>query len=346
MCLKNRCQITFERGFSILVQIFVFVFISLIPLKLSAQMIPGSRATIHAPSFTFDKVVFVPLASFAQAYGMVEVWDPKTKIATIQSHKSKLSFRAGSLYALVNGKILQMPAEAKMMNGRLLIPFQFGLQAMKALYSAPSIKYPQTPKWIPPPSRGSFSILLDAGHGGNDVGARGRRGLNEKYINLDIAKRVRDKLQAQGIKVHMTRSRDEFVTLWKRTSLARSHRPSLFISIHTNAARNPKVNGTEIFYFADANVKQNGSQYKQNKSKSYQFARLVQTNMTRFAKNKSRGVKPARFFVLKNSTTPAVLIEVGFITNSWEESNLVNSTYRDKLAQAIAQSVRDFKSKN
>jgi N-acetylmuramoyl-L-alanine amidase len=144
----------------------------------------------------------------------------------------------------------------------------------------------------------------------------------------------------------MTRNRDEFVTLWKRTSLARSHRPNLFISIHTNAARNQKVNGTEIFYFAQANAKQNGPQYHQNKSKSYQFAKLVQSNMIKFAKNRTRGVKPARFFVLKNSTTPAVLVEVGFITHAWEESNLVNPTYRDKIAQAIAQSVRDYKSKN
>jgi N-acetylmuramoyl-L-alanine amidase len=333
-------------GFFAHSKILLFLFLTLAPIELHGQIIPGPKGSIHAPSFTFGKTVFVPLASFAQAYGLVEVWDPKTKIATIQSHKTKLSFRAGSSYALVNGKIVQMPDKAKMMDGRLLIPFQFGLKAMASIPVSKPASHYQTVKWTPPPPRSSFAILLDAGHGGNDVGARGKRGMNEKTINLDIAKRVRDKLQGQGIKVIMTRNRDEFVTLWKRTSLARSHRPNLFISIHTNAARNQKVNGTEIFYFAQANAKQNGPQYHQNKSKSYQFAKLVQSNMIKFAKNRTRGVKPARFFVLKNSTTPAVLVEVGFITHAWEESNLVNPTYRDKIAQAIAQSVRDYKSKN
>lgn len=311
--------------------------------RLAAQPIPGPKGSVESPSYVFDKIVFVPVASFAEAHGLQKAWDVKTQVITLHSSTLKLSFRAGSSYALVNNKLLYMSAEARMMNGELLIPLQFGLQIFRATPHTMPSQQTQPLKVIKPPQKSFFAILLDPGHGGNDVGARGKRGMNEKDINLDIAKRVRDKLQTYGIKVIMSRPKDEFITLWRRTSLAKTSRPHLFVSIHTNAARSRSVNGAEIFYYGNANFKENGPQYKQNRLKSYQFAKLVQYHLSKSAKIKSRGVKSAKYFVLRNSSAPAVLIEVGFITHAEEESRLVTTSHRNLIAQAITQAVLDFR---
>lgn len=315
---------------------------------LEAQVIPGSKASIEAPSFTYEKIVFVPLASFAKAYGLAESWNFKTKIVTIQSPQAKISFRAGSEYVLVNGKIMRMPAQAKMMNGQMLIPFQFGLQIFKSNLSPnTNLKPPPTLNKLPPQqnyfAKQSFSVLLDPGHGGHDIGARGRKGFDENDINLDITKRVRDKLINRGIKVSMTRTQDQYVTLWKRIALANTANSNLFVSIHTNAAKSKTVNGAEIFYYGGANKSQNGANYKQNLSKSYRFAKLVQWHLSKDVKIKSRGVKSARYFVLKNARVPAILIEVGFITHAWEGNKLFTPSYRNEIAQAIVESILDYK---
>ncbi|MBI1871125.1 MAG: N-acetylmuramoyl-L-alanine amidase [Chlamydiae bacterium] len=321
--------------------IFLLILFFIFPLNVKAVLISGTRGVTQAPSFTFNNVVFVPLSSFAIAYGLKESWDPKAKISSLESTEFKMAFRVGSAYALVNGKKSKMPAQAKMMKGKLLIPLQFGLKTFLPSSTQSTSKVPSSNI-----SKGIFTVLLDPGHGGPDIGAQGKGGLNEKDINLDIAKKVREKLQNEGIKVLMTRNNnDEFITLWGRTNLSQKLGPHLFISIHTNAARRKNVSGCEIFYFAEANPKLNGPQYRQNRAKSYHLARLVQKNLFKTLHNQSRGVKSARFFVLRNARTPAILIEVGFITHPKEAQNLNHSHYRNKIATAIVQSVLDFKAK-
>ena len=249
-----------------------------------------------------------------------------------------MSFRSGSEYALINLKIQKMPAKAKMINGRLHIPFQFGLQIFSSLAHPPKNKTNIIPKTqVQPKTAGKFSVLLDPGHGGNDVGAKGT-GVYEKNINLDIAKRVQDKLSRQGIRVNLTRTKDYFVNLWQRGSMSRQMKSSLFVSIHSNAAKIKSVNGIEIFYYGGA-----GSYVK---NQSYQFAKTVHSNLIKTLKCKSRGIKTARFVVLRTSAIPAVLIEVGFVTNPWEGKNLAWAAYREKIAQAIAESILDYRTRN
>lgn len=306
-----------------------------------AVTITGSHGIIQAETFTFKNVLFAPLGSFAKAYGMNEVWNPKTQIASVQSTQLKFSFRAGSLYSSINGELRQMPAEAKMVNGRLHIPLQFGIDVFSGkIFQKPQLLQLQNIKAVKTPSKkGPLTVLLDPGHGGPDTGARGRRGTLEKNINLDIARRVQGQLQAHGIQVLMTRNTDRFITLPCRISIEKKFKPDLFVSIHTNAARNRSVHGIEIFYYANANAKENGACFKQNRSKSYQLARLVQSKIITNIRKTSRGVKNARYFVLRNSDTPAILIEVGFISHPWEEKSLLQKDYRDQMAQAIAQAI-------
>ena len=309
--------------------------------NLLAQPISGTKGFVQVPSFTFGKVVFIPLNSLAQAYHFKETWDPKTKIATIESVNGKFSFRAGSNIAWVNGKIAKMPAEAKMYNGRLLIPYQFGTK----LIHSESIPYSkkEPPLKAPLSSKSSFIILIDPGHGGHDIGAKGKKGLHEKHINLDIAKRLQKKLLKSGFRVYMTRSKDQYISLWQRSSMTRTIKPHLFISIHTNAARSRSIYGIEIFYLSSTSSKLNGPFHKQNLWKSYRFAKKVQYDLCKTLKAYNRGVKSARFFILKNSVVPSILIEVGFITNAWEEKKLTNAAYRDQIAQAISDAIYHYK---
>ncbi|MBI1883489.1 MAG: N-acetylmuramoyl-L-alanine amidase [Chlamydiae bacterium] len=315
------------------------------PLLLEAQTltVSGLKGSVQVPTRTLGSLAFVPASSFAQAYGLQEIWNSKSKTLVLQSPQTKIAFRASSTCVWVNGKILRLPTRAKMVNGRLFIPFESSSKIFSPFHRVPTSPKKETPP-TPPSSKPNFVVVIDPGHGGYDIGARDRKGLNEKDINLDVAKRVRDKLSSYGIQATMTRSRDVFVGLPQRVSIAKSARPNLFISIHTNAARNRNVSGTEIFYYAQANIRQNGSSYQQNRLKSYQLAKLVQYHTGKTVR--SRGVKDARYFVLKNATYPAILLEMGFITHAWEEKNLNNPKHRDKLAQAIVQSVLDYKARN
>ncbi len=334
----------FRKIFYLILIFLTFVY----PADITAVTIQGSKGLIESRAFTFQNITFVPLTSFAKAYGMQEIWNPKTKMVHLQGNQTKFSFRVGSPYFSMNGKIGQMPSEARLVNGRLLIPFQFGTQTFSKLSINEPLAIAQ-PSQKPPTnvlSRSTFTVLLDPGHGGYDVGAKGRRGIHEKDINLDVARKVRDKLQAQGIRVLMTRSVDNFISLWGRVGLARQYKPDIFVSIHTNAARNRTVNGIELFYYANANVKENGTSCVRNKTKSYQLARSIQSKMITQVRSRSRGVKGARFFVLRNATTPAILVEVGFITHGSEEKNLAQKNYRDTLAQAIADGIISFKAKS
>lgn len=323
-----------------LLQILILFFST----NLLAQPISGAKGFVSVPSFTFGKVVFIPLNSLAQAYHFKETWDPKTKIATIESSNSKFSFRAGSSIAWINGKIAKMPAEAKMYNGRLLIPYQFGAKLVHPVTASTTEQ--KTVQKTSLNSKSSFAVLIDPGHGGYDTGAKGKKGLHEKHINLDIAKRLQKKLQKSGFRVFMTRNRDQYVSLWQRCSLSKTIKPHLFISIHTNAARSRAIYGIEIFYLSMTNSKVNGPFHKQNLWKSYRFAKRAQYDLCKTLKAYNRGVKSARFFVLRNAVVPSALIEVGFITNQWEEKKLIDAAYRDQIAQAIADAVYHYKTNN
>ncbi len=324
-------------------KVFYIVLISLTaiyPANITAVTIQGSKGMIESRAFTFQNMTFVSLTSFAKAYGMQEVWNPKTKMVHLQGNQTKFSFRAGSPYYSMNGKVGQMPSEARLVNGRLLIPLQFGTQTFSKISVNAPISIPQQVQKpvINISSKATFTVLLDPGHGGHDVGAKGRRGIHEKDINLDVARKVKEKLQTQGMRVLMTRNADNFISLWGRVGVSRKYKPDIFVSIHTNAARNRNVNGIEFFCYTNANLR--------NKTKSFQLAKSIQSKMIAQVKARSRGVKGARFFVLRNAPTPAILIEVGFITHVNEERNLAQKNYRNTLAQAIADGIVNYKARN
>ena len=166
------------------------------------------------------------------------------------------------------------------------------------------------------------TVVIDPGHGGIDKGARGVDGSLEKKYALDTAKRVERGLKRAGYRVVMTRKSDYFVPLPTRAAISNRQRGAVFVSIHYNWARNSGAQGTETFYHS---------------SRSYPLAANIQRELSRHSNN--RGVKRARFHVLRNNVRPAVLVEGGFLSNSAEARKVRSPFYRQRLADAIVRGI-------
>ena len=202
-------------------------------------------------------------------------------------------------------------------------------------------------------------IVVDAGHGGGDCGARGASGICEKVLTLDVAMRVAKLARAQGIRVTLTRETDEFVSLQRRAEIAHAAKPDLFVSVHVNSARSRAARGVETYVYgehvsssehADVVSRENGdSNYvdiwlsdlaqQKNHDASVSFAGSIEDQLVQRLKTTGRAHKrvfEAPFYVLAKADCPAVLIEVGFISNREEERKLRLSEYRQKLAETIA----------
>jgi len=215
-------------------------------------------------------------------------------------------------------------------------------------------------------------VVLDAGHGGEDTGALGARGLAEKDVALDVAQRLARRLRKQGLRVVMTRDHDVFVPLEKRTSIANDARGDLFVSIHANAARSASPRGIETYFVSleASDAEARAVAQLENEAlgasaaalprpdplsailgdmmsslateESNDFAKLAQRELDAVDAARSRGVKQAPFVVLMGVQMPASLVEIGFLTNRDEENALRTSNRRDALADALASAVREF----
>jgi len=195
---------------------------------------------------------------------------------------------------------------------------------------APATKPPSSP----PPSipKGRVVVLVDPGHGGKDPGAIGLGGLQEKNVILPISKRIVELLKKQGVQVVMTRDSDYFVDLAPRVAIAERADADLFVSIHANAmpANRSDISGLETYYF----------------SSGERLARTIHSSVLQGVNVRDRGVRKARFYVLRKSSMPSVLVEVGFVTGREDSARLATSAYQDQMAAAIARGILQYIKQN
>ena len=219
------------------------------------------------------------------------------------------------------------------------------------------------------------TLVIDPGHGGHDVGAVGPTGLQEKELSLDIARRVATHLQEElGVRVVLTRARDQFIGLRERTALANRERADLFVSIHVNAAPVAAATGTETYFLSNEatdGAARRAAEYENRligldagprsgqpdvlrsilwdlaqsdfQQESSRVAETLQNHLDRALRRPSRGVKQAPFYVLGGAAMPAVLVEIGFISNPQEEQRLRDDGYRDRIARALAAGIAAYK---
>lgn len=174
-----------------------------------------------------------------------------------------------------------------------------------------------------------MKIYIDPGHGGNDSGAIGPTGLEEKGVNLKIAVNVRQILQGYGIDAILTRQNDSRVELADRVKIANDNKGDYFVSIHINSASSPTATGTETFAFPNSDL-------------GTKLANAIQGALVNEINLANRGVKYRDFFVLKNTKMPAVLVEIAFINNPREEELLKDQNFLYKAAAGISKGILTF----
>ena len=169
-------------------------------------------------------------------------------------------------------------------------------------------------------------VVIDAGHGGSDCGAT-RNGIYEKNITLDVSKKVYDLLVKKGYDVYMTRDKDEFVSLQDRVAISENISPDIFVSIHVNSSNAESPNGLETHYYKD---------------NSLQLAKTVHASMLNHIKAYNRGLFKSKFYVINHTTAPAILVEIGFISNNAERAQLVSESRKQATAKAIAEGIHEY----
>jgi N-acetylmuramoyl-L-alanine amidase len=201
---------------------------------------------------------------------------------------------------------------------------------------------PPRPIAVPPPSnptgtaplpnapRGRYVVVIDPGHGGPDPGAVGIGGLQEKELVLDVSRQVSAKLEQQGVNAVLSRSDDRDLDLEPRVQLARQVNATIFVSIHANSISlsRPDISGIETYFYSS--------------SASERLARIVQRNLLQTTGATDRGVHTARFYVLRRTTMPAILIEIGFVTGQEDAARLSTANYRTLLAEAITRGILEY----
>ncbi len=185
------------------------------------------------------------------------------------------------------------------------------------------------PKRTKPPVTGKNlgkMIVIDAGHGGTDVGAiRGE--ITEKAITLDVSRRVKEILEKKGYKVQMTRDTDKTVSLQDRVAFSEEKHPDIFISIHVNSSEKPEITGIETHYY---------------RQESLSLAQTVHASLASNIKTNNRGLFKSKFYVINHTTAPAILVEIGFISNSSERAELISDKRKQATAKAIAEGVENY----
>ena len=211
-------------------------------------------------------------------------------------------------------------------------------------------------------------IIIDAGHGGHDAGAVGDNGLREKDVNLDVALRLAELVEMKGIEVILTRKDDTFISLPDRVKIANKSGADMFISIHVNAGRSREARGTEVYIFnlvassreaqelADRenigiesdylNLVLNDLKKRCDDNDSINVAGYILENMVQelgLIGRSNKKIMRAPFYVLAHTQMPAVLVEVAFISNSYEEQLLSTRNFRLRTADSILSGIKEYK---
>lgn len=220
-------------------------------------------------------------------------------------------------------------------------------------------------------------IVLDPGHGGVETGAVGPGGVQEKEVVLDLARRLQAALQKEpGVAVVLTRDEDRQVARDERTAIANQNRAELFVSLHLNSSPAKGATGAETYYLSAeasddeartlAGVENEAARrgevvqtaagggqtldlilwdlaQNQYLAQSARLAQAVQRELNELAGTKDRGVRQAPFTVLMGATMPAILVELGFVSNSAEEARLKDSAHRDRIVEALARAIQGFR---
>ncbi|MDP1852743.1 MAG: N-acetylmuramoyl-L-alanine amidase [Candidatus Omnitrophota bacterium] len=332
-----------------------------------------SRLSLEAysvPALTINGIKYLPLINICQKENISWDYDDAARIVTLTKENTTIKLLLDSPLALIGDKVEDLKDAVKLHNGIIVVPYSFKANILPKL-----VKF-ETPAQKGLIAHYKINkICIDAGHGGRDPGAIGRYyGLKEKNIVLDIAMRLKRELKDKGLEIVTTRASDVFIPLEKRAEIANKNGVDLFISVHANASKRKSISGFEVYYISDsaddlaraltlsesritlpekkigleakkffqANLSKNTKTIlwdlllTENRFESVELARHISRLCAQDAGVKVLGVKGAGFAVLRHTQMPAVLVEVGFLSNHEEEKYMKNAFYRQQIAEALA----------
>jgi N-acetylmuramoyl-L-alanine amidase len=300
---------------------------------------PAQVRTLKAVNYAGKR--YVALKDLAAMYGL-PLTTPGGKALLVRGQYTSLQFTGDGRQAVINGSQVWLHAPVLKAGGN------WSISDADAQFVVDPLVRPSAYLG----SRGVRTIVLDAGHGAKDPGTTGRSGVKEKDLALDIALRAKAHLAAAGVRVVMIRDSDRFWELEDRPYLAARSGGDAFVSIHMNAAASRAVQGIETFVTAAANYPPTaesrlGGKYPAVPNNQFNHSNTLLGNQIQHAligitRAEDRGLKRARFIVLRNSAMPAALVECGFLSNPQEEQKLSTPSYRETVAQGIAQGILNY----
>ena len=231
--------------------------------------------------------------------------------------------------AFVNGRQVPGGGAIAAADGGVLVPVSLAGAIGSALRPVPPRPRPARPRRPVEPEAPKSVVVIDPGHGGKDPGMVTVNGILEKRVVLHVARAVRQRLVAAGVAVVMTRADDRFIELEERARIANRAGADLFVSIHADSAPNRSARGHTIYVARAAS------------GESLAAADKIDARLAGMGVH-SRGVRRANFRVLVKTTCPAVLVEVGYLSNRAEARKLASSSYRSSIADAVAAGVLAF----
>jgi N-acetylmuramoyl-L-alanine amidase len=279
----------------------------------------------------------------------------------------KINLRVGDTLVLIDDNPSHLKNPVELYQGTVAVPLRFKEQILDPLLRE-SRSVPKANLALSKIRK----IVIDAGHGGTDPGAIGRTGLREKNVTLDLVKRLNTILKSDGFQTVLTRSSDRFIPLPSRVDIANNSGADIFVSIHANANRVRSLKGFEVYYVSpsvdDSKRALLAAQeqvlnldrkcfasnslnlktilwdmiYTENRAESIELSHSICNKVKLNLDTEILGIKGARFLVLKGTYMPAVLVEIGFLSNAQEEQLLKNGYYRQQMAEAIAQAIESY----
>ncbi|MBW4554674.1 MAG: N-acetylmuramoyl-L-alanine amidase [Trichormus sp. ATA11-4-KO1] len=320
----------------------------------STLPITNSLATIQSVELTGNNTQLLIRAD--QAISATGGWDRSSGLFRIIIPNAKLAAKVTGPALSANSPILRVrlqtqpsntvivlvqPAtgvqigEINQINSQLLALQLQGSRGITPPVALPPLPLPNpttidNPQPEPRPSnpKGKLLVVIDPGHGGKDSGAPGLGGLLEKDVVLPIGKKVASILEQNGVQAVLTRNSDFFVELQGRVDIAERANATLFVSIHANSVDGrPAVNGLETYYYESG----------------YRLAEVVHNNILQnIGTIKDRKVRKARFYVLRKSSMPSILVETGYMTGREDNPRLGTPEYQNRIAEAIADGILKY----
>lgn len=300
-------------------------------------LLAGSGTTAFAASSS----EMVSLSYIARLYSMSSTTSGKKVV--MKNKWNSIEVETNSRRAWVNGVMVWLHHPCRKSGSKWAIrelDFKKGIDPILRSYAYVPTKAPRM-------------VVLDPGHGGKDTGAvSSTRNVYEKKAVLSIANRVKAHLESKKISVRMTRTTDTYLTLQERSDYAAKAGADLFVSIHADSAGASSANGVETFSMTVAGCDSSnhygqGGDKSSKKGNQYDAANAalgfsIQSNLVKMSKRSDRGLRRARFAVLKQAPCPAALVECGFLSNPEEEALMIDPSYREAVARGISNGILGY----